>query len=114
VVLQAQLIVCTVIKMISWRRFKEFLRVAFGPRVTWRDWLQILKASVSILRSPYSQEMWYARMRICYKCPIFDKERKTCRPHPKSKMGCGCYAPYKAMVKKDCWGKETYGVGFGW
>jgi hypothetical protein len=48
--------------MISWRRFKEFLRVAFGPKVDWRDYLEILKSAFQIARSPYSQEMWRARM----------------------------------------------------
>ena len=100
--------------MISWRRFKEFLRVAFGPRVTIRDWWQILKATVSIIKSPYSHAVWCERMRICYACPIFDKERKTCRPFVNSSLGCGCYAPYKALVKDQCWGRETYGDNFGW
>jgi len=100
--------------MISIRRFKEFLRVAFGPKVSVFDYLEILKSAFSIARSPYSQEMWRARMVICYKCPIFDKERKTCRPFPKSAMGCGCYAPYKALVKKHCWGRGKFGENFGW
>lgn len=100
--------------MISYKRFKEFLRVAFGPKVTWRDYLAILKSAFQISRSPYSREMWYARMMICYKCPVFDRRRKTCRPFPSSNLGCGCYAPYKAMVKENCWGKENMGDSFGW
>lgn len=93
--------------MISWRRFKEFLRIAFGPRVTWRDYIEILKASISILRSPYSEEMWRARMYICYRCPMFNKDYKQCE-------GCGCYVPYKALVKDHCWGRENMGDNFGW
>ena len=100
--------------MISFRRFREFLRVAFGPKVLWRDYLAILKSAFTIARSPYSQEMWRARMTICYRCPIFDKARKTCRPFEKSDMGCGCYAPYKALVKDHCWGREKFGDNFGW
>lgn len=100
--------------MISWRRFKEFLRVAFGPKVTWRDYIDILKAGIQISRSPYSEEMWRSRMYICYRCPIFDKARKTCRPFPESEMGCGCYVPYKALVKVHCWGRENMGDNFGW
>lgn len=100
--------------MISWRRFKEFLGIAFGPKVTWRDYLEILKAAFQIARSPYSEEMWKSRMYICYRCPIFDKDRKTCRPFPESEMGCGCYAPYKALVKDHCWGRDNMGENFGW
>jgi len=100
--------------MISWKRFKEFLRVAFGPKVTFRDYIEILKAGIQIARSPYSEEIWRSRMYVCYKCPIFDKARKTCRPYKNSSMGCGCYAPYKALVKDHCWGREHMGDNFGW
>ena len=34
--------------MISFKRFKEFLRVAFGPKVSWRDYLEILKSAITI------------------------------------------------------------------
>lgn len=100
--------------MISWRRFKEFLRVAFGPRVTFRDYIKILKAACKILKSPYTQELWRHRMTVCYRCPIFNKDLKTCRPFPKSAMGCGCYTPYKALVEYHCWGRGKYGEDFGW
>ena len=93
--------------MISWKRFKEFLRVAFGPRVTWRDYLTILKAGITISRSPYSEEMWRARMYICYRCPMFNKDYKKCD-------GCGCYVPYKALATEHCWGRENMGDNFGW
>lgn len=96
------------------KRFREFLRVAFGPKVSWRDYLEILKASIQIIRSPYSQSVWRERMRACYNCPIFNKDRKTCRPFPDSVMGCGCYTPYKALVKSQCWGKDRFGDNFGW
>ncbi len=96
------------------KRFKEFLRVAFGPKVTLRDWLAILKASFLVYRSPYTQGIWRERMRACYNCPIFDKTRKTCRPFDKSVLGCGCYVPYKALVKNHCWGRERFGKNFGW
>jgi hypothetical protein len=30
-------------------------------------------------------------------------------------MGCGCYAPYLALVKENnCWGKKEFGDNFGW
>ena len=52
--------------MISIKRFREFLRVAFGPKVSWRDYLEILKSAFHIARSPYSQEMW----RGSYACVL--------------------------------------------
>lgn len=100
--------------MISLRRFKEFLRVAFGPRVTFRNYIDILKASVKVLKSPYREEIWRSRMYTCYRCPVFDKSRKICRPYKGSVLGCGCYAPYKALVKDRCWGRQNMGEHFGW
>ena len=100
--------------MISFKRFREFLRVAFGPKVYWRDYLEILKAAFQIVRSPYSEEMWKSRMYICYRCPIFNKGNKTCGRFPNSNLGCGCYVPYKALVKHHCWGRENLGENFGW
>ena len=98
----------------GFKRFREFLRVAFGPKVSWRDYLAILKAAFQITRSVYTQAIWRERMRICYKCPVFDKTRKTCRPFEGSVMGCGCYVPYKALVKSHCWGRDRFGENFGW
>ena len=46
-------------------------------------------------------------MYICYRCPMFNKDYKQCE-------GCGCYVPYKALVKDHCWGRENMGDNFGW
>ena len=100
--------------MISLRRFREWLRVAFGPKVGIRDWIAILKGMISMFRSPTSRSEWVRRTRICYGCPLFDKERKTCRPFPDSDLGCGCYVPYSNLIKERCWGRERFGDNFGW
>jgi hypothetical protein len=100
--------------MISYRRFNEFLKVAFGPHVSIFHWWAILKAGFSIARSSVTHAEWTRRTRICYACPIFDKARKTCQPHIKSELGCGCYVPYSNLVKKSCWGRERFGENFGW
>jgi len=54
---------------------------------------------------------WRRRMRICQKCWVYDKEYRACRL---GKMGCGCYVPYMALVKDECWIREKYGLAFGW
>ena len=100
--------------MISYRRFKEWLVIAFGPGVGFRDWLSIAGGVLSILRSGVDHAEWARRTRICYTCPIFNRKLKTCRPHKGSKLGCGCYVPYSNLVKDHCWGKGHFGQNFGW
>ena len=100
--------------MISFRRFREWLSVVFGPRVGVRDWVSIIKGIWGVLRSPVERSEWIRRTRICMECPIYDTKRKTCRPFKNSVLGCGCYIPYSNLVKQHCWGRETYGEKFGW
>ncbi len=53
---------------------------------------------------------WRFRIRHCWKCPIYNRELKSCRPYPGSKLGCGCFAPLLAMTwkpyPKGCWIKQ--------
>lgn len=100
--------------MISVQRFREWMRVAFGPHVGIRDWVSIIKGAFLVLRSGVGHAEWVRRTRICYECPIFDKARKTCRPFLESEMGCGCYVPYSNLVKTQCWGRDKFGENFGW
>lgn len=100
--------------MISYRRFREWLRVAFGPHVRFSDYREIIKGAWMVLRSPVGFSEWHRRTRICYRCQIFDKARKTCQPYEGSSLGCGCYVPYSNLVKKKCWGRERLGDHFGW
>ncbi len=100
--------------MISYRRFREWLRVAFGTHVGIGDYWNIFKGAWIVLFSPVKHQEWVRRTMICYRCPIFDKSRKTCQPHIGSELGCGCYVPYSNLVKKICWGRERFGENFGW
>lgn len=54
---------------------------------------------------------WRRRMKVCFKCPIYDARYRRCRL---GDMGCGCYVPFMALVKKECWMREKYGKAFGW
>ena len=94
--------------MISTRRFKEWLRVAFGPRVGPSDWWNVAKAACSLLFHRVNADTWRNRMRVCYGCPFFDRDRRICE-------GCGCYAPYSNLLDEDeCWGRKEFGGSFGW
>jgi Fe-S-cluster containining protein len=45
----------------------------------------------------------FSRLRRCYRCPIFDRQLKRCRPYDGSPLGCGCYMPIAAGVKEHGW-----------
>ena len=94
--------------MISPRRFKEWLRVAFGPRVKPSDWWTIAKSAFSLIFNRVNGDTWRNRMRACYGCPVFNHDRKICE-------GCGCSAPYSNLLDKpECWGRTEIGEEFGW
>lgn len=61
---------------------------------------------------------WRRRMRTCPGCPVYDRGMKRCRPWTGSPVGCGCFTPFKALVKrkgKGCWGDENIpGFQWGW
>ncbi len=54
-----------------------------------------------------TDRVWRQKIRVCRKCLLFDRTLKRCRPFSGSPLGCGCYVPYMAKVKKHCWGKEN-------
>lgn len=58
------------------------------------------------------------RIKACHKCDLFDPELKRCRPYDGSKLGCGCFCPFVALVRKPypkgCWGRQFIADDFGW
>lgn len=72
-------------------------------------------------------ELWAARLRACYRCPIFDPKRQTCgngqygdNPDTEQEilLGCQCVMPLAALMPaKNCWIYDTHGPmtnGLGW
>ena len=100
--------------MISYRRFKEFIKVAFGDDVRLPQYVAILKAAIKIAVKRVGRRKWFSRMMICYRCPIFNSYSKRCRPFDGSVLGCGCYTPYKALLEDECWGRKRFGERIGW
>ena len=82
--------------------------MAFGPKVRLSDWWTILKAAVSLIFKRVDADTWRDRMRVCYDCPFYDRDKRVC-------PGCGCYAPSSNLLdKKACWGRDEMGEAFGW
>lgn len=108
--------------MLKTRRIKEWFDVLDQERVT-RSWKDIAKALwrmvLGIFGRKVSPVVWRHRMRVCLRCPIFDRKMRRCRPYASSQLGCGCYTPYLCSVavpyKRGCWAKEAFPTRcFGW
>lgn len=107
------------------RRGQEWFRLArreLGSEgMTWRRRLRLAVKLLRILigglvsrggRVP--REVWRRRMRVCRRCPVHDRSTHRCRPYDGSRLGCGCYTPFVAMVpapyesddgsRRGCWG----------
>ena len=67
---------------IGFREVWHMVRGALFPKVSKRD--------------------WFRRQAACYRCPVFDKTLKRCRPFTGAPVGCGCYTPYRLMSPEPC------------
>lgn len=47
--------------------------------------------------------LWWRRMKLCHRCPIYDRGRKACG-RLNDDLGCGCFEPLKnGLPEADCW-----------
>lgn len=92
------------------KRFSQWLLVAFiegqrnGTIVKIRLLVTMLWAALAVHVAPHE---WRRRIRVCRKCPIYDRSIKRCRPSNDSDLGCGCYVPFMAAHKKTCWADDN-------
>lgn len=62
-----------------------------------------------------NRRQWRSKMRMCRRCPIYDRGLHRCRPYTGSPLGCGCSVFFLALFKRHCWAKENLpGEGLGW
>ena len=84
---------------------KSFLRAL--PLALWNVFM-------SIFIWDHRRDRWRRRMRRCYRCPVFNRALRQCRPQvppgadpePFRKIGCGCFTPalaYFAPPSYKCW-----------
>ena len=76
----------------------------------WKVFVAILW--VLIHSKAASRKRWRYAMRRCWKCPIYDRELKRCRPWDGHELGCGCYMPFKALVSSQGWATQHYRPDF--
>lgn len=95
------------------RRYLEWLDVVAEEQrklsVLSKLWLftKLFYHGARVLFWPVTKARWFRRLRRCYRCPIFDRTMKRCRPYTGSDLGCGCYMPFAAMTKKHGWAFEN-------
>src|ERR1043166_7551532 len=58
-------------------------------------------------RSAGDRRRWRARLRVCRRCPIYDRSLRRCRPYTGADVGCGCYVPFLALFSAHCWATEN-------
>lgn len=61
-----------------------------------------------------SRARWRQRLRACPKCPCYVRATHRCGGRPLPGLGCGCWMPAKAFIRKGaCWvrglGEQKYG-----
>lgn len=82
--------------------------------MTLRTWLHMVDQAFQALIMPVDRSRFYTRLRICHRCPLFDRGLKRCRPFTGSDLGCGCYVPFKAKCPDPCWARQNQVPDLGW
>ena len=96
-------------------RFRQWLAVVQeeGRQITPSERLALaltlFKAALRLGGVPRSR--WRYRLRTCWRCPIYDRSMKRCRPQTAHPLGCGCYTPFLSLVPKPyplpgCWATQ--------
>ncbi len=116
------------------RRFGEWLAVMEREGRSKRGvakavmWGRVILSGLRV-GNRVSRGEWRQRMRTCPKCPLYGRKvnprtgkmegMRVCRPYDGSVLGCGCFTPFLALVRKPyprgCWAREYLpGSGLGW
>ena len=91
--------------------------------IRFREWLAVIKlegkslGTLSLVKMVIrglafgvGRHTWRTRLRTCMSCPIYNVGLRQCR---QGKFGCGCYVPFLALTRGECWGK-TNTSNLGW
>ena len=95
-------------------RLKRFRILGLKPvRVV--EWLNVVEEELNVIgiREVWNmirgaifrkvdKRVWRRRQAACYRCPVFNKSLKRCRPYTGALVGCGCYTPYRLMSPDPC------------
>lgn len=91
-------------------RLSQWLNVvdlAIGGLTTWGRIRVIWGMAWAVLVGRMAQRrVWRNRIRTCGRCPFYDMPWKKCGRN--FNEGCGCYVPFAALFKKQCWAREKF------
>ena len=93
--------------MLKLNRYKQWIQALQRANLSLRQWLMLCTIPFTERRA--TRRTWRRRMSQCVRCPIFNKEHKTC-------MLCDCYMPIKAAFAEQQCAGEIDGVSSarGW
>jgi hypothetical protein len=86
--------------------------------------VSIVSLARAVLSGPVPADVWRDRMRVCLRCPVFNRELKACHKRIESgafhrDLGCRCYTPFLAFTAVPytraggCWAREI-ATNEGW
>lgn len=91
------------LKLSRYRQWREVLREELRV-IGWKQRFQLAIDLIGhSLHLRRHKRMRFRRMRKCYRCPVFDKDLRRCRPFTGSPLGCGCWVPLSALCKDHGW-----------
>lgn len=72
----------------------------------------------AVLSGPVPADVWRYRMRVCRRCPVYNRELKACHKRISQgqyhrDLGCNCYTPFLALTavpyskEGGCWAREV-------
>jgi hypothetical protein len=95
--------------VLHWRkRIAEWRRVLAQKGVK----VSVFALLRALLSGPVPGDVWRDRMRVCMRCPVYDRDLRACyKPLSDGRVvGCGCYCPFKALTAapyaRGCYARE--------
>lgn len=94
----------------------RWVRMAQWAKDVWREkpgvgeLYMMTRMAIRAMLSPIPKHLYLERLTVCSRCDVYNHAMKSCR---KGERGCGCYVPYKALARVQCW-KEEQNANTGW
>jgi len=88
---------------LKWSRVPEWIKDLRNEQPGLDEYMSMALMTLKAVLRPISHREYIHRLTVCHRCPIFNKQFKSCR---NGEQGCGCYVAYKAKAPVDCWLRE--------
>lgn len=95
---------------LKYKRFIAWCKDIWIEKPGIKELFLMSRMAIRALISPIPKHVYLQRLTICEHCLIFNHATKACR---NGERGCGCYVPYKALARVQCWLQEQ-NAAEGW